>query len=474
MLRSLMGIARPPLLFAVAVATTCGCSQAHAVSRIEATRESTHASTHASTDVSTSEANDAAVAVPSEREASAPVEPKPAWTATTTLAHPPVDLPKGVAGVVAHLPAGFEATEPIHLVLFLHGADQCVARLALSGDVVCVPGWRPRKGWELASRHDDADTNTAFVAPQFLLWGGGSAGKMAERGYFRAFVEELLRDTLAPGLGGSRTLDDVADITIVAHSAGHMPLAAILDRQDLDDKVKNVVLLDALYDGSVGTYVRWLERGIASGDDRKLVAIYGDWGRNPATGRAIASIVEARAKGSAVVDPPGALGDAIRTHRVTVAKWNVDHVRMAVLTMSKVLEALGLPERPIYPPRTPRGDVPAPGALALGDRVKGALEDGDSSLENGALFDDYAIELEAGQPLDIDLRGGWSKTEPCCNLDVFLEVLQEGRSLAHDDDGSGGFDARLLWTAPDAGRYVVRVSTSGSGEKRGPYTLSIH
>ena len=173
-------------------------------------------------------------------------------------------------------------------MLFLHGADQCVARLALSGDVVCRPGWRPRKGWELASRHDDAATNTAFVAPQFLLWGGGSAGKMADRGYFRSFVEELLGDTLAPGLGGPRTLDDVADITIVAHSAGHMPLAAILDRQDLDDKVKNVVLLDALYDGRVGTYVRWLERGLASGDHRKLVAIYGEWGRNPATGRAIA------------------------------------------------------------------------------------------------------------------------------------------------------------------------------------------
>ena len=91
MLRSLMGIAPNSLLLAVAVATVCGCSQAHAVSRIEATRESTGAST--------SELTDAAVLVPGEREASAPVEPKPAWTTTTTLADPPVDLPKGVAGV---------------------------------------------------------------------------------------------------------------------------------------------------------------------------------------------------------------------------------------------------------------------------------------------------------------------------------------------------------------------------------------
>jgi Bacterial pre-peptidase C-terminal domain len=450
-----MGTTPYPILCAVAVAAACGCTQAHAVSRSEVT-----------------EATNVPVAVPIAPEASAPVEPKQAWTVTTTMAHPPVDLPKGVAGVVAHVPAGFDATQPIHLVLFFHGSGQCVAQLALSGDVVCRPGMGPRKGWGLAWRHDDAGTNTVFVAPQFILWGGGTAGKMADRGYFRSFVEELLRDTLAPGLGGPRTLDDVADITIVAHSAGHMPLAAILDRQDLDDKVTNVVLLDALYDGRVGTYVRWLERGIESGNHRKLVAIYGDWGWNPATGRAIASRIEARTKGSAVVDPPGALQDAIRTHQVTVAKWNVDHARMISLTMSKVLEALDLPGRTTYPPRTPHGDAPTPGALVLGTRVSGMLEDGDAELENGALFDDYAIELEAGQPLDIDLRGGWSKTEPACNLDVFLEVLKDGHSLAHDDDGGGGFDARLLWTAPDSGQYVIRVSTSGSGRKRGSYTLS--
>jgi hypothetical protein len=294
---------------------------------------------------------------------------------------------------------------------------------------------------------------------------------MGDPGYFRSFIEELLRDTLAPGLGGPRTLDDVADITIVAHSAGHMPLAALLDRQDLDDKVKNVVLLDALYDGRVGTYVRWLERGMASGDHRKLVAIYGEWGWNPATGRAIAARVEERAKGSTVVNPSGSLQDAIRTHQVTVAKWNVDHNRMIILTMSKVLEALDLPGRSTYPPRIPQGDPPAPAELALGTRISGALDDGDAALENGALFEDYAIDLDAQQQLDIDLHAGWSKTDPGCNLDVFLEVLHDGRSLAQDDDGGGGFDARLLWTAPETGRYVLRVSTSGSGKRRGSYTL---
>jgi hypothetical protein len=73
----------------------------------------------------------------------------------------------------------------------------------------------------------------------------------------------------------------------------------------------------------------------------------------------------------------------------------------------------------------------------------------------------------------IDLHGGRSSTEPCCNLDVYLEILRDGKTLAGDDDSGGFFDAHLDWVAPERGRYVVRASTYGSGRKRGPYTLRI-
>jgi hypothetical protein len=48
--------------------------------------------------------------------------------------------------------------------------------------------------------------------------------------------------------------------------------------------------------------------------------------------------------------------------------------------------------------------VPAP--LALGQTREGALDEGHAFLENGALIDDYALDLEAGQRAVIDLRGG--------------------------------------------------------------------
>jgi hypothetical protein len=425
---------------------------------------------------STREAPDAAASADDDRPPAPSEERRHAWTVATTLAHPPVPLAAGVPGVVAHVPEGLDATQPLHLVLFFHGSEQCVAQIAMAGDIVCKPGTPPIVGAGLAWRHDDAGTHSIFAAPQFNLWGGGVAGHMADRGYFRSFVEELLRDTFAPGLGGPRSLDDLADITIVAHSAGHIPLAALLDRQDLDDKIANVVLLDALYDGTVEPYARWLERGIAAGRRPKLVAIYGGWGTNAEVGRAIASRVEARAKGTTIVDPPGAIQDAVRTHTVTVKMWpHVEHAWMLLLTLSKAIEGLGLPERPVSPPRRPYGEPRPAKALALGTSIDGALDEGDAFLESGSLFEDYAIDLDAGQRVAIDLRGGRSVTEGCCKLDVLLEVLGDsGGSLARDDDGGGDFDAHLDWVAPARGRYVVRASTYGSGRKRGAYTLRVN
>jgi hypothetical protein len=175
-----------------------------------------------------------------------------------------------------------------------------------------------------------------------------------------------------------------------------------------------------------------------------------------------------------VIDPPGAIDEAARTHMVTVRRWpHVEHGWMPLLTMSKTLSGLGFSARAISPPRKAYGELPPPKAIAVGASVESALEDGDAFLENGSLFHDYAIELAAGQHVTIDLRGGRSVTEACCFLDVFLEIRGDAGLLAHDDDGGGGFDAHLDWTAPAGGRYVVRASTAGSGRKRGPFVLTV-
>lgn len=240
--------------------------------------------------------------------------------------------------------------------------------------------------------------------------------------------------------------------------------------------VQNVILIDATYDGATEAYARWLERGVARGRPRKLVAVYGPWGSNVATGRALARRAEALQPGSAIVDPPGALADAVRGHMVTVKAWpHVEHAWMLFLTMSKALSGLGLPPRPVAPPRELAPWTKAvPQAIAFGETRDGTLDDPDARLENGARVDDYTLDLAAGQRATIAVRGQRSFTEPCCALDVVTELRgPDGRVVAADDDSGGGFDARLEATAPAAGAYTVRVSTSGSGDKRGPYELRL-
>jgi hypothetical protein len=397
---------------------------------------------------------------------------RPWWTGATTLREPPVRLAPGVTGIVAHVPTGYDARGPVHLVLFFHGSDQCALQLASADDVVCKPGEGKLIGGALDARHDDAGTQSIFAVPQFILWGGGSPGRMAERGYFQSFVSELLGETFAPGLGGPRALDDLADVTLIGHSAGQMPVRAILDRGDLADKVRNVVLIDALYDDPE-TYARWLERGA----DRKLAAVYGTWGHQAEHGRAIAARVERRAPGSTAVDPPGSFEEAVRGHAVTVKQWpGVEHAWMLLLMMTKVISALDFPRRPIVPTRDPLPDhLRPPAPLVLDAPVRGALADGDTWLENGAAADDYALTLARGDHVVAEVRGGRSETEPCCKLDVFAEILVEGRVVAGDDDSGGFFDSRVEHTAVGGPEDVtVRVTTAGSGRKRGPYSLVVH
>jgi hypothetical protein len=392
------------------------------------------------------------------------------WTSATTLRNPPVRLAPGVTGIVAHLPEGYDARAPIHLILFFHGSDQCALQLAEAGDVVCKPGEAPFIGAALDARHDDAGTQSIFAVPQFTLWGGGSAGRMVERGYFRSFVEELLGETFAPGIGGSRGIEDLADITLIGHSAGKLPLRTILERGDLADKVRNVILIDAIFDDP-GTYIDWLGRGV----DRKFVAVYGAWGHQAEHARTLAAQVARRAPDAVAVDPAGSFEQAIRSHAVTVKQWpGVEHAWMLLLMLTKIVSALDFPRRPVVPTRDPvPGHVRPATPIAVGATVKGTLQDGDTLLENGAAADDYTLSLDPGDRVAIELRGGRSWTEPCCKLDVVGQLFDTGKLVASDDDSGGFFDSRIEHVTPTPSELLVRVTTAGSGRKTGPYTLRV-
>jgi hypothetical protein len=120
---------------------------------------------------------------------------------------------------------------------------------------------------------------------------------------------------------------------------------------------------------------------------------------------------------------------------------------------------------------TATGATPGVIPLQVGGVVNGSLVVGDTALPNGRVADEYAVGLMVGQPLTVVARGGPSISTPGSTLDVYLEILQNGTELAHDDDSAGYPNSRIVFTAPRSGVYTVRVTTFGSSLRQGAYTL---
>jgi hypothetical protein len=124
---------------------------------------------------------------------------------------------------------------------------------------------------------------------------------------------------------------------------------------------------------------------------------------------------------------------------------------------------LALTERPQARP------APRPGRVRLGQTVQGRLAASDGESDDGAAYDAFLIRAGAGERVAIELTS-----------EAFDPVVRIGRmsggafqELAMNDDGPDmGLNARLVFTAPDAGEYLIRATAlNGSGE--GAYSLAV-
>ncbi len=107
--------------------------------------------------------------------------------------------------------------------------------------------------------------------------------------------------------------------------------------------------------------------------------------------------------------------------------------------------------------------------LSVGDAVTGEIAEGDLTTFDSAIpYDAWMIEAQAGQRLEAIMRSD--------AFDAYLEILtgdDKGEPLAWDDDGSGeGTNARLRFTAPETGTYLLRARPLSAGGS-GAYSLSL-
>ncbi len=104
--------------------------------------------------------------------------------------------------------------------------------------------------------------------------------------------------------------------------------------------------------------------------------------------------------------------------------------------------------------------------------LSGTLSRGLPMTPMGAFYNDYAVPLVAGQTVTFVVRGGASWNGPGPQLDPLVQLYGGGTLLAEDDDGAGGQDSRIVFTAGWSGTFMLRVTSYGAGPSEGTYTLT--
>ena len=153
---------------------------------------------------------------------------------------------------VVRLPADFDPSKPINLVIYNHGWGSTVQT-----------AYRDNK---LGEQMNNAPPNTVLIVPEWQRTAGannGDQGNFRNSGVFANMLQEVFDKTT--GLAG-KSLNDVASIGIFAHSAGYGPAETEIYKNGLGKMVTSITLLDSLYD-SIGfdSWIRENASDLAAG-----------------------------------------------------------------------------------------------------------------------------------------------------------------------------------------------------------------
>lgn len=107
--------------------------------------------------------------------------------------------------------------------------------------------------------------------------------------------------------------------------------------------------------------------------------------------------------------------------------------------------------------------------IRVGQTVSGTLGSGDPTLDDGSYYRLYRVQLRDGQRVTVTLRSD--------DFDAYLAVgrfddTECDEDCETDDDGGGGTDSRIVYTARQSGTHTIRVNTLTEGESGG-YTLRV-
>ncbi|MBR0715073.1 alpha/beta hydrolase [Bradyrhizobium liaoningense] len=149
--------------------------------------------------------------------------------------------------VMMHVPEHFDARKPGVIVVFFHGNGATLERDVRDRQLV-------------PQQITDSGANAVLLAPQMAVNAAdSSAGKFWQPGGFKRFLAEST-EHLARLYGDPNSARAFANmpIVIVGYSGGFLPTAWSLEVGGISDRVRGVVLLDAVY-GELDKFASWIE-----------------------------------------------------------------------------------------------------------------------------------------------------------------------------------------------------------------------
>jgi hypothetical protein len=149
--------------------------------------------------------------------------------------------------VLVHIPENFDVRKPGVIVVFFHGNGATLERDVRDRQLV-------------PQQITDSGVNAVLLAPQMAVDAAdSSAGKFWQPGGFKRFMDESVGN-LARLYGDPNAAKAFANmpIVIVGYSGGFLPTAWSLEVGGISDRVRGVILLDAVY-GELDKFASWIE-----------------------------------------------------------------------------------------------------------------------------------------------------------------------------------------------------------------------
>jgi hypothetical protein len=148
--------------------------------------------------------------------------------------------------VLMHVPERFDINKPGVIVVFFHGNGATLERDVRDRQLV-------------PQQVSDSGANAVLLAPQLAVDAAdSSAGKFWQPGGLKRFINEA-SDHLAGLYGDPKAAKTFANmpVIIVGYSGGFLPTAWSLEVGGLGNRVRGVVLLDAVY-GELDKFASWI------------------------------------------------------------------------------------------------------------------------------------------------------------------------------------------------------------------------